>query len=843
MRLQSYKSLPSIVRGYPLVTRGHWFSIILPIARTNLVTNPSFETATTGWAESSGGGSVARTTDKQFHGAYSLEVTANASAGGYFSISLTSGTIYAGSIRFKGLIPGATYKVGFFTTGNVALSTYQFKATGRWQWVYAIWVETSTTTRRFGVYRVSTGTGHETFWLDGAQVEVCAAGQVYPTTYIDGDQQGLVPNQSPPAYLWNGTPHASTSSRSGQTRAGGRLVRLDLYGLLLMAIVGLGLPTPNNIALPYAQLDGAQYERTQKPMRTFTITNRVQAKTGAQLDRLRSDLSQVVDRDYVGQQQPLVLRYQRVNDCGTAESDEADIVCSYAGGLEGQQDNHHGEDVSMVFQQYIPLVIATGSSGVSLTVQQNVGVADHIIQRTAGGTWQLLSTGLTGGSGIIYALVYGKDGTLYAGGDFTNAGSSGADYIAKWDGSSWAVVRSATALNAPVNALAVGPDGKIYAGGQFTNADGVAAADYIAVYDPVANTWAAVGSGANNNVLALAFNGSGTLYAGGQFTDIGGSGADYIAQWNGSTWAVLGSATALNDYVDALAIGIDGSTLYVGGNFVNANGIAAADYIAKWTTTWAALSTGMNNTVYTLTVGSNGILYAGGIFTTAGGVAVNLIAQWNGNSWTPLGTGLTGGSSIVYKIAAGPNGLLHVGGSFNTAGGISLTDAFAAWNGSTWLRPDVDFAGFPSIRGLAFAADGAVTVSLDGQSTPTPAAAITTVTNDGSAKVYPTLVIKGPTTGTSLIYQIINYTTGRAIYLNYTINAGETAILVFQPDNLSFTSDFQGNIASKILPGSNTADFFLQPGANSISFFAASSSVTAVLQWQDCYNNLVDLTL
>ncbi len=40
--------------------------------------------------------------------------------------------------------------------------------------------------------------------------------------------------------------------------------------------------------------------------------------------------------------------------------------------------------------------------------------------------------------------------------------------------------------------------------------------------------------------------------------------------------------------------------------------------------------------------------------------------------------------------------------------------------------------------------------------------------------------------------------------------------MVFQPDGLSFTSTFQGNIASAILSGSNVADFFLQPGANAI---------------------------
>ena len=41
-------------------------------------------------------------------------------------------------------------------------------------------------------------------------------------------------------------------------------------------------------------------------------------------------------------------------------------------------------------------------------------------------------------------------------------------------------------------------------------------------------------------VYALAVSGS-TLYAGGGFTTAGGSAANYIAQWNGSSWSALGS--------------------------------------------------------------------------------------------------------------------------------------------------------------------------------------------------------------------------------------------------------------------------------------------------------------
>jgi hypothetical protein len=156
------------------------------------------------------------------------------------------------------------------------------------------------------------------------------------------------------------------------------------------------------------------------------------------------------------------------------------------------------------------------------------------------------------------------------------------------------------------------------------------------------------------------------------------------------------------------------------------------------------------------------------------------------------------------------------------------------------LPADADLPGAPNAYAVRVMPDGSVYVGFDTSGSSTTAA-LTTVTNTGTAKSYPTLKITGPSSGTSRIYQIVNYTTGRSIYLNYTMSAGEVATLVFQPDALSFTSTFQGNIANKILPGSTQADFFLQPGADSISFFAAVSSVTAVLYWRPQFVSLDDV--
>ena len=69
---------------------------------------------------------------------------------------------------------------------------------------------------------------------------------------------------------------------------------------------------------------------------------------------------------------------------------------------------------------------------------------------------------------------------------------------------------------------------------------------------------------------------------------------------------------------------------------------------------------------------SGGTLYAGGSFTTAGGSAANCIAQWDGSSWSALGSGM---NNIVYALAVS-GGTLYAGGWFTTAGG--KVSAYAA---------------------------------------------------------------------------------------------------------------------------------------------------------------------
>ena len=73
---------------------------------------------------------------------------------------------------------------------------------------------------------------------------------------------------------------------------------------------------------------------------------------------------------------------------------------------------------------------------------------------------------------------------------------------------------------------------------------------------------------------------------------------------------------------------MSGSTVYAGNHFSTAGGSAAND-IAQWDgTSWSTLGSGMDNTVNALVV-SGGDLYPGGYFGTAGGKVSPYIARAN----------------------------------------------------------------------------------------------------------------------------------------------------------------------------------------------------------------------
>jgi hypothetical protein len=162
-----------------------------------------------------------------------------------------------------------------------------------------------------------------------------------------------------------------------------------------------------------------------------------------------------------------------------------------------------------------------------------------------------------------------------------------------------------------------------------------------------------------------------------------------VAKWNGSSWDALGGGT--DGGVAAFAVFDDGNglALYAGGSFSTAGGVSARN-IARWDgLSWTPLGTGTDSSVASLTVfddGSGPALFAGGIFTAAGGGPANRVARWDGSSWSALGTGFAGASDHVSVLGVFDDGsgpALHAGGAFTTADGVPA-NRIARWDGSSW---------------------------------------------------------------------------------------------------------------------------------------------------------------
>ncbi len=295
-----------------------------------------------------------------------------------------------------------------------------------------------------------------------------------------------------------------------------------------------------------------------------------------------------------------------------------------------------------------------------------------------GANWSGLGVGIPGALNVNALTL--ANGDLYVGGSFLGVGSGGLHTYstARWDGSSWWALGQGMD-NAILTMTSTGTN--VYAGGWFSRAGGVFAGN-VAAWD--GDRWSSIG-GADfgfAEIRALAVNQTnlyvGGTFAGGQTNGLGFS-ANAIARWNGFVWSNLGGglrlSTTANGLVRAIATGPDGA-VYAGGIFTLAGGSAVTN-VARYITNWQAVGAGPGGEVRALALlGTD--LYAGGAFTNAGDATASGIARWDGANWQTVGSGMTG--IVMTLVASGTD--LYVGGSFTniTAGATNV----AKWDGSAW---------------------------------------------------------------------------------------------------------------------------------------------------------------
>jgi trimeric autotransporter adhesin len=320
------------------------------------------------------------------------------------------------------------------------------------------------------------------------------------------------------------------------------------------------------------------------------------------------------------------------------------------------------------------------------------GVSAGSVAQWANGTWTALGSGfcrladlpaLLPPPGINALAVYddGSGPALYAGGHLGVGGSPIGNYVIKWNGLSSSTFGGG--FNDEIEAIAVLDDGsgpRLYVGGNFTMVGGSPTSRVVFWSGAL---WSSMGAGPGGTVHDLTVFDDGTgpaIYAGG---DSG------VSRWNGSSWVPLPNSPP---NVLALKVhDVDGAgplapLLFVGGSFATA-GTLTVNGIAQWDgASWAALGTGVfgfNASVQQLVVfdtGTGPSLHAGGWFDVAGGVSAKGVARWSGSAWSPVGGGVNPGrvdALAVCDDGGGPE--LYAGGAFT-----SPFPYLVKWTGTTW---------------------------------------------------------------------------------------------------------------------------------------------------------------
>lgn len=355
------------------------------------------------------------------------------------------------------------------------------------------------------------------------------------------------------------------------------------------------------------------------------------------------------------------------------------------------------------------------------------------VGRWNGSAWTVLGAAASSDVNALCSFDDGAGAKLYAAGRFSSFGGAPALAIGAWDGTNWIQVGAGFQgppwvghpgqyVNAEVNAMAVFDDGngpKLYATGIVGHSGSVALSG-IARLDAGGFTSLGVGlSGAfpvGNCMTPFVGTHGPLLFVGGTMSGADGVGAEHLVAWDGQHWSGTSSGLGAGGHVQAFARFDEGSAngpaLFAGGSFTSIGGVEA-HYVARWDgTSWSAVGTpgneGVSGPVYTMLVhddGSGPALYVGGSFSTAAGtIGVRSVARWDGSQWSSVGPStfgfLSAMSMCTFDSGTGPK--LCVGtGTYPDAG----LGGVRVWDGSSWSQ--VGAANFNgSVEALASFDDG-----------------------------------------------------------------------------------------------------------------------------------------
>ena len=808
-----------------------FYHVVLPVEKTNLVTNPSFEINEAGWTATAIGTAVP-VTDTQYVGAASYRLT----RGGIdvFSasipVSLQASTAYTASVYVR--------QVGA-TSGSMRLqiggTTSAYAVGSLWQ---RISLGTTTSTSGVGSLIVSgSSTAAATIWIDGAQVE---AGSL--TTFIDGDQPGCA---------WIGDPHLSQSFRSNQTRAGGTVVPLASLGLRVETHSGVGAAPVVNLNQSRAVLDGAEFQRQRYDSREFILTSTLTGTTVPDLHRVRRQILDAFNIDQTIRQSPVRFLY-------TGAGGTTTIDAIYSGGLDITDMLVVNDNVAARFTAFDPAWYSEQSSGTKLTSMTTIGSTNSVAWRDPRGVWGTFgiagtTVGLASGTtayavgGTVLKLLE-TNGTLFVAGSFSRPGGTWGHAVARYSRGSWgtldegSVTHSASLqareLQYRAGTLFMAFSGTNSVNGTVTNGLAI----WLEGISPKWGTFPFAAGGSDVGFQAIGFDNEGLLLASRTGTDFGGTS---IYRWNGvSAVAVVpsfpGGAGTIAGPGRISDLQNWGGTIIAVGNFLVAGSFSAGFRNLFYVDTNGSVgtfagpdlvSTDRTNVVY---ITDSQRIYIGGQYGTIG------VRQYNPTSGVIPVSGITlQNVGTIYPQWYGirdvlqmPDGV-YACGDITRVGNIPSPFGVARWNGASWSPIDIRIdGGTNGVRALARSADGTFYAGGEFRGVGT-VAGVTTVVNTGMSNAYPLLIISNRSGVPQRFYQIINTTTGDALYFDLVIASQEVIEINLSPGQRSVWSSYRGNLISSVLGGSNLATWRLKPGTNTVSVFADVPEVFVSIAWRN----------
>ncbi len=815
---------------------------VVPEAVTNFFTNPRLGTGdTTGLTAV--GSALASLLTRARWGVYSVRVTTNnaaANEGVYATVA------FAGPGAAAGAWSGSVYVRG---AGTVRVRLLDFTNTVQYisdevvlndnRWI-RIDVHGAIPAGSFDMrlYVETVEQEAAVFYVDGIQVEPNG----YATTYTDGELElELPPHDGYTFFQWNGTIHASTSSRSADFRPGGKTELIENVDtrLFITDMDGVGMAGIDLHITQFASMDRAIVESWKARPRVVNLRFFVHRDLEgnvcfpadlSDLHEQRQILETIVKPDKALSAQPILMRYSDGHDDGR----KLEMFVYYEGGLEWSGDIRwpYMNDFVVRFLAVDPYWYEDTQDVHSPTGTQTLADADFIVARIDG---EWTEVGDTDGN-VFKIAVHPTSGDIYVGGAFTTIDGVTANTarIARWDGDGWNSLGGAgNILDATVRAIDFLANGEVLIGGEFDNV-GAVANNKITLYDPGADTFSTVGlqPGLDNTVRDFAVRDDGLIYVVGDFIQDSGAVVTYnyvtLYDPTPNTFAAIGAGPGLNGPVTCASVDKDGIKVYVGGSFSAESGgipgalkgVAQFDPVDSFQVMGSGVDA-IGETTYDILVAHDNRVYAVGEWDHIGFLDVGHVGVWNGREWYPLGIEgdgftLDGVGTAVRSIAENYKHLLFFGGAIGSVTDSPLFRGFGSWNRSRFQHWDLKLPFSYNTFTIATRGDD-IWLGHNNDGTTT-AAEVFTIENIGRTITYPTMEILGP----CHIEWLENQTTGQIIRLDLDILAGERVIFDFKPWNRFVRSSHRGNVIKSIMADSDEIHFL--PGDNVLALFTEDTT-------------------